>query len=1283
MSDASAGQIVGGVAGAVAGFIVGGGPVGAVRGFAIGYGLGGYVDPPDGPFISAPRLGDLTFQTSTYGAPIPQLYGTIAVSGNVIYLENNKYKEVATEEEQGGKGGGGGATVETVSYFATFAVALSEAAQGSKIRKIWLGGELFYNIEQSESGSSLDAGTVVQSAINAKGFKFYDGSQTEPDDRIESIVGADNAESYEGTAYIIFYDLPLKSYGNSLQGAPVKVELAEVGISEPALLSESSVPFVAPDDITPNTKITICTQSFKSLDYFAALSYGTSSGVGTLSHIGYANKRGNNWIVSEGEEPQLGDLDQPQGINDGGQIYNSSRQALNLSYQNCPGDVDFLASSGYQVRGRTKEDKGVWVAAGSLSTVQTSTTNGVAYSDTAICVAVDEGLQYVYLMTSSTIYKYNKDNMSIVWSLSHGLTGSAIVRSGASRMWHDEGVLWVGTAEGGTTYEAPSKFYSVNSAKTGLDYRFDLPREWGMARSTPNVFEFAVYDGMLFRGGPDGDQSGNIKSEQWQISGVPISRKPLSEVVTKIVGKSGIDSADIDTAQLSTELVDGYAVMPSDARGALSQLQAAYLFDVVSDGYGLRCVTRGANPVVVIPYGDLGAKKSGSGVVDRLTTSREMDSQLPSRVNINYLSANREYEQAVQYAESPTSSFNVKDINLAIVMSADKAARLADVIIRLSWISREVFTFRLPQKYMNLKVSDVVTVQTPQQSYQVRIESINQSNDQILTVSAKLSAPSLYNSSSLGSESPEPDPNIPFITDATGFLVDIPMIESSTDHSGFIAAMYGESGWTGGSLFRSIDGGQTYSNMKTWLASSSVAFAFNSLSSSDCFVIDRASRLLISVVSGDFSAISEQQMMAGSGWLAYGAEGRWELMRYSDSVLNADSTVTLSGLIRGARGTEWATGLHQDNDLILKLSTANNYFIGSDIGRLGIESDYKAVTIGQNVTNIEPFGFTYRGVNLRPLSPVLPVANKSTDWQISCTSRTRYQSSFWVSGSQPQNESALLYELDILDGQTVVRTINSSTPDFTYTESQQIEDFGVEQEEINANCYQVSDRVGRGLPLYFDFVGEGFLSPSNPDLLSFYTMSNVSGSTLIDESPNGNNGTLANSPAIVPGRFGGAMLFNGSNQYAEVNSELPTSVTEFSWSFWVELISGNGLVNYYGEVAGGDVALCTMNQSVLTAQSREQGGFLYNASSPSASGLHHVVMNYQKQGIMEVYLDGSLVSSVNTNITGSVQSTRNTIGAAFFAGTGYTLHFNGTVEQRRTFNRVLTQSEITILANEI
>ena len=192
---------------------------------------------------------------------------------------------------------------------------------------------------------------------------------------------------------------------------------------------------------------------------------------------------------------------------------------------------------------------------------------------------------------------------------------------------------------------------------------------------------------------------------------------------------------------------------------------------------------------------------------------------------------------------------------------------------------------------------------------------------------------------------------------------------------------------------------------------------------------------------------------------------------------------------------------------------------------------------------MEGFDFTYRGVNLIPLSPVLPVANKGDDWIISCTTRTRYQGNFWVSGNQPMNESALIYDLDILDGESVVRTIQSSSPDFVYTEAQQADDFGVAQDEIKANCYQVSERVGRGLPLPFEFISDGFLSPDNPDLLAFYTMSNVSGSTLIDESPNGNNGTLVNSPTIVTGRFGGAMLFNGSNQYAQVDSELPSNIT--------------------------------------------------------------------------------------------------------------------------------------------
>ena len=203
MSDSSAGQIVGGVVGGVVGFVATGfNPVGA-----------------DGPFISAPRLNDLSFQTSTYGAPIPTIDGSIAINGNVIYLENGKYKQVVSQEQQGGKGGGGGATVESVEYFATFAVALCEAKAGAKIGKIWLGGKLVYNVSvNSASNNQQDQSTVYQSSLNSSGWSFYDGTQTEPDDRIESVLGVGNAESYEGTAYIVIKDLSLSLYGNSLTG---------------------------------------------------------------------------------------------------------------------------------------------------------------------------------------------------------------------------------------------------------------------------------------------------------------------------------------------------------------------------------------------------------------------------------------------------------------------------------------------------------------------------------------------------------------------------------------------------------------------------------------------------------------------------------------------------------------------------------------------------------------------------------------------------------------------------------------------------------------------------------------------------------------------------------------------------------------------------------------------------------------------------------------------------------------------------------------------------------
>jgi len=221
----SAGQAVGGVVGAVAGFFLGGGPTGALYGAQAGMMLGGLLHPPKGPTVDGPRLNDLSVQTSTYGAVIPRVYGAVTVDGNVFWLENNSIKETITKKKSGGKGGGAKTTTRTYSYSATFAVGLCKGPVIG-IRRLWIGANLVY-----DAGSS-DTNTIVASNQAATGFRLYTGTDTQqPDARMQATLGVANTPAWRGLCYLVFYDLDLTKYGNSLLGAQVRAEVLQTGVN--------------------------------------------------------------------------------------------------------------------------------------------------------------------------------------------------------------------------------------------------------------------------------------------------------------------------------------------------------------------------------------------------------------------------------------------------------------------------------------------------------------------------------------------------------------------------------------------------------------------------------------------------------------------------------------------------------------------------------------------------------------------------------------------------------------------------------------------------------------------------------------------------------------------------------------------------------------------------------------------------------------------------------------------------------------------------------------------
>jgi hypothetical protein len=110
--------------------------------------------------------------------------------------------------------------------------------------------------------------------------------------------------------------------------------------------------------------------------------------------------------------------------------------------------------------------------------------------------------------------------------------------------------------------------------------------------------------------------------------------------------------------------------------------------------------------------------------------------------------------------------------------------------------------------------------------------------------------------------------------------------------------------------------------------------------------------------------------------------------------------------------------------------------------------------------------FTAQCVGLMPWSPaqLAGTRNGAGDLSIAWARRTRFGGA-WADGADvPLNEESERYEVDILDGADVVRTLMSTSPAASYTAAQQTADFGSAQPSIAVKVYQISATVGRGRP---------------------------------------------------------------------------------------------------------------------------------------------------------------------------------------------------------------------------
>lgn len=546
----------------------------------------------------------------------------------------------------------------------------------------------------------------------------------------------------------------------------------------------------------------------------------------------------------------------------------------------------------------------------------------------------------------------------------------------------------------------------------------------------------------------------------------------LGAVIAKFLEKVGYQSTDYDVTRL-TQSLDGYVVMQViSCRDRIEQLQAMYNFDAVESDGLTKFVPRGGQSIASITQDELVPTNRGGNTRDQLEITRKQELELPQQVSITYISRTANYDPGTQLSQRQTVlARDVVGINVPVIATDQYAKSIADITLYNAWVSRVAFKFTLPPKFARVEPTDIITLTVDGVAYVMRVTSTKIERNGVVEVSAVAEDVSTYDFYTPPGVAPPITQPGSVIPGTRLELIDIPALPNDTDPAGILRAgvvAQGEN-WQGSVIYRSDDGGETGGN--TFLVLSAVntqhtiGGAVTVLPAGPAGNLwDDGSTVDVVLQYGSLSSITDLGVLNGGNVALLGNE----IIQFANATLLAEQKYRLSRLLRGRLGTEHEQGTHVLGERFILL-TANLVRVALQNSLIGLARHYKPVTIGGTLATTPEQIYTYTGKTLRPYSPVQIKATRhapaTNDWTITWVRRTRLGGEWRDGVDVPLNEQSELYHVQIMNGLTVVRTVEGITsPSLIYTAAQQVVDFGAVQTSFTIKVYQVSAIVGRGVP---------------------------------------------------------------------------------------------------------------------------------------------------------------------------------------------------------------------------
>lgn len=534
----------------------------------------------------------------------------------------------------------------------------------------------------------------------------------------------------------------------------------------------------------------------------------------------------------------------------------------------------------------------------------------------------------------------------------------------------------------------------------------------------------------------------------------------LAALVAERCRRVGFTAYDVSAL---VGVVTGYLRdRPMSPRAEIEALASAYSFDAVETDGVIRFLPRGRSSIATLTLAELAVPDQG----EEITLTRGQETELPNEVAVGFTDAIDEYKPgAVSANRLAGYSDRKSDLRLALVMDQFQAQSIADRALVEAWIERETAQLSLPPSQIALDPGDVIDLAIGGQTRAFRLTRVldkGERDAQAVRTEAAIYVPPLN-----GIAPPTITPP-PIYGAAILHLMDLPLLRDADDgFSPYAAAS--SSPWAGVALMDSPTGSDFLLDT-TLSVRASVGETIQPFPSGPTDYWDESSVLELKLYTGELASATPDAILAGgANSLAVGTpDGDWEIIQFADAVLTGPQTYRLTKLLRGRLGTEHAirsplaigAPIVLLNEAVAKIDGRAAERLASRFYRWGPQALDISDPAWQQTT------FATKAVGRMPWSPVqiAGARNSSGDLAITWIRRTRF-GGVWTDGVDvPLNEESERYEVDVMNGANVVRTIATTSPTTSYSAAQQVADFGSAQSAISVRVYQLSASVGRGWP---------------------------------------------------------------------------------------------------------------------------------------------------------------------------------------------------------------------------